>query len=130
MNNYWWWKLDKFLWAKKKIGEHGLEKKKEVPRKFKNEWFVRQLKLTAFCDCCGLVYIKFGLDGSKEKRNITLDTYFDTSIHLKNAMQSRRWGLLSQKVVVIHDNACPHRAQLIQTLMKDFHWEQFEHPPY
>ncbi len=27
-------------------------------------------------------------------------------------------------------NDPPHRAQLIQMLLKDFHWDQFEHPPY
>ncbi len=35
-----------------------------------------------------------------------------------------------QKVVLIHDNARPHSVQLIKTLLKDFHWEQFKHPLY
>ncbi len=26
-----------------------------------------------------------------------------------------------------YDNACLHRVQLIQTLLKDFCWEEFEH---
>ncbi len=48
-------------------------------------------------------------------------------MHLRNAMWSKRQGLTSQKVVAIHDNAYPHRAQLIQNLFKDFCGEQFEH---
>ncbi len=67
-NNYQRWKLDLFLRAKKKIGQHGLEKKKEeeVPRKFKNAWSARQM-LRALWDCCGLVYAEFGPDAHKEK---------------------------------------------------------------
>ncbi len=48
-------------------------------------------------------------------------------MHLRNVIWSERLGLLLQKVVLIRDNARPHRAQLIQTLLKNFHWEQFEH---
>ncbi len=33
-------------------------------------------------------------------------------------------------MIFIHDNAYPCIAQLIQTLLKDLHWEQFEHRPY
>ncbi len=32
----------------------------------------------------------------------------------------------------LRDEGCSIKklSQLIQTLVKDFHWEQFEHPPY
>ncbi len=36
----------------------------------------------------------------------------------------------SQKVILIYDNACQHKAQLIQTLLKIFCLERFEHPLY
>ncbi len=45
-------------------------------------------------------------------------------------MWCKRQGLLNQKVVLIHDNAHPHKVQLIPTLLKDFKWEPFEQPPY
>ncbi len=45
-------------------------------------------------------------------------------------MQSKRRGLLSQKVILIHDNACTHRVQLILIILTDFCWEQFEQPLY
>ncbi len=35
-----------------------------------------------------------------------------------------------QKVILIYDSACPHTVQSIQTLLKDFHWEQFKQSPY
>ncbi len=85
--------------------------------------------LTAFWDCHGLAYAEFGPYACKEKRNVTQDTYFDNLMHLRNVMWSnKRNRLLIQKVVLIHDNACLHKAQLIRTKLKDFHWEQFEHP--
>ncbi len=44
-----------------------------------------------------------------------------TLMHLRNAIQSKRRGLLSQKIVLIYDKAHPQRWWLIQTLLKDFH---------
>ncbi len=47
------------------------EKKEEAPRKFKNEWSIGLVMLTAFCDCHGFMYVEFGPDASKENRNAT-----------------------------------------------------------
>ncbi len=74
--------------------------------------------------------LNLGLDACKEKQNAVLDTYFYTLICLRNVIWCKRPELLSQKVVLIYDHACPHKALLIQALLKDFHWEQFEHPLY
>jgi hypothetical protein len=38
--------------------------------------------------------------------------------------------MLSQGVVMLHDNACPHTAVTTQDLIATFGWEQFDHPPY
>ncbi len=74
----------------------GWEKtEEEALRKFKNEWSTRQVMLTAFWDCCGFVYTEFSPDAHKKKQNVTQDPYFDILMHLKNAMWSNRWGLLS-----------------------------------
>ncbi len=80
-----------------------------MQKKFQNVPSARQVMLTAFWDCCGLVYTEFGPDAHKEKQNVTQDTNFNTLIHLRNVIQSTRRELLSQKVVLIHDNACSHR---------------------
>jgi hypothetical protein len=37
--------------------------------------------------------------------------------------------MLSQGVVMLHDNACPHIAAATQDLVATFGWEQFSHPP-
>ncbi len=39
-NNYWRWKLDPFLWARKKISEYGSEKKRGRSAKKTQEWVV------------------------------------------------------------------------------------------
>jgi hypothetical protein len=38
--------------------------------------------------------------------------------------------MLSQGVVMLHDNARPHTASATQDLITTFGWEQFDHPPY
>jgi hypothetical protein len=36
--------------------------------------------------------------------------------------------MLSQGVVMLHDNACPQTAAATQNLIATFGWEQFEFP--
>jgi hypothetical protein len=38
--------------------------------------------------------------------------------------------MLSQGVVMLHDNARPHTATATQDLITTFGWEQFDHSPY
>jgi hypothetical protein len=38
--------------------------------------------------------------------------------------------MLSQGVVMLHDNACSHTAAAMQVLIATFGWEHFDHPPY
>ncbi len=76
------------------------------------------------------MYAELDSDACKEKQNITQDNYFDSLMHLRNVVWSETERLLSQKVVLFHNNARLHKAQLIPTVLKDFCCKQFEHPPY
>jgi hypothetical protein len=38
--------------------------------------------------------------------------------------------MLTSRVVLLHDNACPHTAAPSRALLKHFNWELFDHPPY
>ena len=38
--------------------------------------------------------------------------------------------MLSNGIVLLHDNARPHAANRTQDLIASFGWEQFVHPPY
>ncbi|UYV65434.1 hypothetical protein LAZ67_3004375 [Cordylochernes scorpioides] len=49
---------------------------------------------------------------------------------LRAAIKRKRPGLLSRKVLLVHDNARPHAARTTQTLLENFKWEIFTHPPY
>ncbi len=62
------------------------EKEEEVLRKFKNNWSAVLVILTAFQDCHALVCAEFGSNAPKKKSNFTRDTYFNTLMHLRNAM--------------------------------------------
>ncbi|UYV63882.1 hypothetical protein LAZ67_2005882 [Cordylochernes scorpioides] len=49
---------------------------------------------------------------------------------LRAAIKRKRLGLLSRKVLLVHDNARPHAARTTQTLLENLKWEIFTHPPY
>ncbi|GBN64886.1 hypothetical protein AVEN_7506-1 [Araneus ventricosus] len=38
--------------------------------------------------------------------------------------------MLSQGILLLHDNARPHSAGVTQNLIQQFGWEQFDHRPY
>ncbi|GBO05539.1 hypothetical protein AVEN_64989-1 [Araneus ventricosus] len=38
--------------------------------------------------------------------------------------------MLSQGIVLLHDNARHHSAGVTRNLIQQFSWEQFDHPPY
>ncbi|GBM02173.1 Mariner Mos1 transposase [Araneus ventricosus] len=56
--------------------------------------------------------------------------YCETLRKLRRAIQNKRRGMLSQGIVLLHDNARSHSAGVNQNLMQQFDWEQFDHPPY
>jgi histone-lysine N-methyltransferase SETMAR len=60
---------------------------------------------------------------------INAGVYCNTLQKLRCAIQNKRRGMLSQSVVMLHDNARPHTAAATR-LIVTFGWEQFNHPPY
>lgn len=104
------------------------KKGEEAPKKFKITPSAGKVMLTVFWDHLGPVYTEFH-DDQKSTR-ITQETYFDTLNHLRIAVKKKRPGLLSWKPALLHDNARPHTAKLVQNLLKDFKWDVFNHSPY
>uniref|UniRef100_A0A1B6IVE1 Mos1 transposase HTH domain-containing protein n=1 Tax=Homalodisca liturata TaxID=320908 RepID=A0A1B6IVE1_9HEMI len=47
-----------------------------------------------------------------------------------SAIQNKRRGMLSSKVVLIHDNARPHCSARTKAELNSFKWQIFGHPPY
>ena len=46
------------------------------------------------------------------------------------SIESKWPGLLTEGVILLHDNARPHVSRVTQSVLAKFKWEQFEHPPY
>jgi transposase len=42
----------------------------------------------------------------------------------------KRPGQLSNKIIVLHDNTCPHMAKLMKMTLETIGWEIMTHPPY
>ncbi|UYV81717.1 hypothetical protein LAZ67_20002107 [Cordylochernes scorpioides] len=53
--------------------------------------------------------------------------YCEVLTKLRAAIKRKRPGLLSRKVLLVHDNARPHAARTTQTLLENFKWEIFTH---
>jgi len=49
---------------------------------------------------------------------------------LKPAIRLKCWGLLSKRVLLLHDNARPHMAAHTVDTLCDMKFEVLKHPPY
>jgi hypothetical protein len=73
--------------------------------------------------------LRSALEFLPQRSTINAGVYCDTPKKLCRAIQNKRRGMLSQGVVMLHDNARPHTAAATQDLIATFGWEQFDHPP-
>ena len=46
------------------------------------------------------------------------------------AIKSKRPGMLSDGIIILHDNTCPHTVNLVRDKLQRFGWETPHHPPY
>jgi hypothetical protein len=62
---------------------------------------------------------------------VTSEMYCETLKKLHKASHSeQKRGILTSSVVLLHDNAHPHRGAYTTVLWKYFNWELFDHPLY
>lgn len=85
-----------------------------------------KIMCTVFWDRQGILLVEFLPRGE----TINAERYCATLRKLRRAIQNKRRGMLTQGLVLLHDNARPHTAGLTQNLIQRFGWEQFDHPPY
>jgi hypothetical protein len=80
--------------------------------------------LTIFWDVNGPIMVHFQEKG----QTVTSAQYSDILVNeLKPTIRSKRWGLLSKKVLLLHDNARPHTtAHTVDTLC-DLKFEVLKH---
>lgn len=94
--------------------------------KFKQTISARKIKCTVFWDRKGVLLV----DVLPRGDTINSETYCETLKKLRRAIQNKRRGMLSKRIVLLHNNARPHVANRTQGLITSFGWEQFDHPPY
>ena len=75
-------------------------------KKFKVGLSAGKVLATVFFDCEGVVYTEFMPKGS----TINAASYCETLKHLRKAIKDRRPGRLSDGIILLHDNAMPHKA--------------------
>ena len=49
---------------------------------------------------------------------------------LRRDIKSKCPGILSDGLILVHDNARPHTADLVRDKIQIFGWETFQHPAY
>ena len=77
------------------------------PRKSKATITARKVMLSIFFDCRGPLLIEFLPQGS----TINSAQYCSTLTKLRKAIKNKRLGLLSQGVILLHDNTHPYVSQ-------------------
>ena len=78
------------------------------------------------CIVRGPILIEF----LEHRKTINSDVYCETLRSLRKSIKSKRPGLLTEGVILLHDNARPHVSTVTRSVLDKFKWEQLEHPPY
>ncbi|CAK9816246.1 Histone-lysine N-methyltransferase SETMAR [Anthophora plagiata] len=98
-----------------------------VRKKFKVQPSAGKVMLTIFWDLQGPVHCDF----LENQRTINSQYYSEMLEHkVRPAIRSKRRGLLSKGVILQHDNARPHTAQLTRDKLQELGWEVLPHPAY
>ena len=83
--------------------------------------------LAIFWDVNGPILVHFQEKG----QTVTSARYSDMLVNeLKPAIRSKRRGLPSKRVLLLHDNACPHTAALTVDKLRALKFEVLKHPPH
>ena len=88
-------------------------------KKFKVTPSAGKVMATIFWDSCGVILIEYLERG----HTVTADRYCATLTRLRDAVRRKRPGMLSNGVILLHDNARPHTARQTQELLQKFKWE-------
>lgn len=98
----------------------------KAPQKAKRGLSAGKIMATVFWDAKGVLLVEYLPRG----QTINAERYSETLLKLKTRIKRKRPGLLTDQVLLMHDNARPHSAATTQTLLQKFKWDIFPHPPY
>ncbi|PNF40213.1 hypothetical protein B7P43_G08284 [Cryptotermes secundus] len=86
----------------------------------------RKVMMTFFFDSKGPLLVEFLEHGT----TVSAQRYEDTLQKLRRAIKSKCPGMLSNGIIIPHDNARPHTANSVRNTLQRFGWEVLQHPPY
>ena len=81
---------------------------------------------TIFWDAKGVIHI----DYMPPKTTITGQYDGKFLKRLRDSIKEKRRGMLSHGVLLLHDNAPVHRANVAQAALREAGFEELPHPPY
>jgi len=95
------------------------------PKKFKRTLSNKKTMVTVFWDRKGILLTEFMAPGT----TITSEVYCETLNKLRRSIQNKRRGMLTKGIVLLHDNARPHKCfnQVLQ--LGDFRPPSFQSGP-
>ncbi|UYV81448.1 hypothetical protein LAZ67_20001231 [Cordylochernes scorpioides] len=97
-----------------------------APKKAKITISAGKVIAIVFWDCKGVLLV----DYLPPNTTVNAVRYCEVLTKFRAAIKRKRPGPLSRKVLLVHHNARPHAARTTQTLLENFKWENFTHPPY
>jgi len=107
-------------------GDGNTKNRRLRPSSSSNSSSASKVMATVFWDMRGVLLVEFQEHG----RTANASSYCSLLGRLKTAIRTKRKGLLTQGVILIHDNARPHTARLTLKTVEQLWLEVLPHPPY
>lgn len=95
-------------------------------KKFKTVLSPKKVLATVFWDRRGIIHVEY----LKYGNTVNAAGYCETLKRVRRAIQNKRRGMLTDGVVLLHDNATSHTARVTSSLLEQFRWEVLPHPPH
>lgn len=95
----------------------------ELPKLRSNQ---KKIMASVFWDCKGIVHIDVLEKGS----TVNSDRYCSLLTKVREEIKAKRRGKLGKGIILLDDNARPHRSKETIKFLKDLKWTSLPHPPY
>jgi histone-lysine N-methyltransferase SETMAR len=96
------------------------------PKKFLTQPSAGKVMATIFWDSSSVLLI----DCMPHKTTISGPYYAALIDRLRESIKEKRCGKLTMVVLLLHDNAPAHTARVAQAAIRNFGFDQLNHPPY
>jgi histone-lysine N-methyltransferase SETMAR len=103
-----------------------IKKGSRPPVKARVSKSVGKVMLSLFWDCDGPLLVDF----MPKKSTIKSQYYCELLAKLRDAILKKRRGKVTKGILLLHDNAPPHKSKLSQDKLIELKFEQLAHPPY